>query len=119
MNIVFLLLAAVVQKILQSIAQGLWDGLWATIFQAVAYAEQKWAESGHGAEKKQWAKEQIMAFVNEKAQLSWIQRMLLNMFLDNVIDALVKEINDALGHDWTEAVKGVEKYLNEKIPFIK
>jgi len=119
MNIVLLLLVGVVQKSLQSIAQGLWDGLWATIFQAVAYAEQKWVESGHGAEKKQWAKEQIMAFVNEKAQLSWIQRMLLNMFLDNVIDALVKEINDALGHDWTEAVKGVEKYLNEKIPFIK
>ena len=44
--------------------------------------------------------------------------MLLNMFLDNVIDALVKEINDALGHNWIEAVKGVEKYLNEKIPFI-
>jgi len=118
MNFALLLLVAVVQKIFQSIAQSLWDGLWATIFQAVAYAEQKWAESGHRAEKNRWDKEQIMAFVNENAQLSWIQRMLLNMFLDNVIDALVKEINDALGHNWVEAVKGVEKYLNEKIPFI-
>lgn len=118
MNVVILLLIGVVQRILQGIAQGLWDGLWNAIFQAVAYAEQKWEESGRGAEKKAWAKEQILAYVNQKAQLSWVQRMIFNLFVDNVIDTLVDEINNALGHNWSDAVKEVEKELNEKIPFI-
>lgn len=119
-SIVLAFLAAVVQRFLTRVAQELWDQLWTQIFAAVAEAEQRWVEAGQGAQKRDWAVNTVMTAIEEKiTSLGWIQRMILRLFIGEVVDAIIATVNDELGHDWVEKVKQVERELAAKLPIIE
>jgi len=119
-RVVLAFLAALVQRFLTRVAQELWDQLWAQIFAAVAEAEERWIESGSGAKKKEWAVNAVMSAIEERiSSLGWLQKMILRLFIGEVIDAIIATVNDELGHDWVEKVKQVERDLAARLPVIE
>ena len=102
--VVLLLLAAVIFTILNAKSNGLWNLLRDEILKAVAMAEEKWTESGTGAQKRQWVIDTVTAYVESRVQLSWVQRLMLQSFVGAAADAIVAEVNERLGKKWTERV---------------
>lgn len=112
-------LAALAERFLRRFAQGLWDAMWEEIFRAVAEAEEKWQESGQGQAKKAWVMEQVMRFVDERARLNWLQRLVVQLLVDKAIDAIVATVNEELGQNWVERVKEVKARLAAALPLVE
>ena len=118
MNTFMVFLGALAHRILQGLAQHLWDRLWLALFDFAVEAEQKWKESGKGEEKKEWVMAKMLEFIEDKANLSWIQRQVIGMFVSEIINALVDEFNTQLGKDWGNRVEELQDELAGRIPFI-
>ena len=112
-------LAALAERILQRFVQGLWDALWEEVFRAVAEAEEKWRESGQGKAKKAWVMEQVMKFIDERAKLNWLQRLVVQLLVDKAIDAIVATVNEELGRNWVERVKELKQKLAAALPLVE
>src|SRR5690625_2248364 len=118
-DVVLAFLLGFVQRLLANVAQGLWDEVWEQIVTGVARAEQKWTESGQGAAKKTWVVDTVMEFVLARAELNWLQRQIVKLFVGRAVDAVVQTVNDELGKDWADRVKEFERELAAKVPFIR
>lgn len=114
-GVVFAFLLGLVQRFFTRAAQGLWEGLWEQIFAAVAFAERRWVEAGRGAEKRGWAVQTVMGYLDEKAKLGWLQRMIVKLFVGRVVDAVVDTANAELGQDWVARVQELERNLAQRI----
>lgn len=120
MNKILAFLAALAMRILERFANGLWQELWLWIITRVVEAEQKWIAEGHGAQRKEWVLDQLMQLITERAkELSWLQRQLLWLFLDQILNTLVDTINEELGRDWGRKIDELEDEIAKWIPFIK
>lgn len=101
--------------ILKSLTAALWDSLWAAIFQGVYYAERKWIESGRGKLRQRYVVEKIMAFLEEKKLIKWGTGWLVKIFLEElIVDRILKELNDELGHDWVKKVTDLKLWFETK-----
>lgn len=118
LDFVLVFLGGLVRSLVTRIAQGLWDELWTQIFNGVAYAEERWIESGRGAQKKTWVLDAVMEFIEQRASLNWLQRQIVKLFVGRVIDAIVEVANEELGKDWVDKVKDLERELAERFPLI-
>jgi len=103
--------------VFQKTANHLWDELWAYVFEAVFEAEEKWGKD-NGAKKKEWAMDQIFTWIGETTELNFIQRFVARLIVSNLIDGLLDEFNERMGHDWLEQAKAAKAELEGKIPFI-
>jgi len=112
-------LAALAERILQRFVQGLWDALWEEIFRAVTRAEEEWKASGQGQAKKAWVMEQVMKFVDERAKLNWLERLIVQMFVSKAVDALIATVNEELGHNWVEPVRKLKEKLAAELPLVE
>jgi UDP-galactopyranose mutase len=117
-SILLSFLFGLVKKFFDNLANNVWDNLWEEIVIAVTKAERKWQEEGAGEEKKKWAEEQIMGYIEKEADLNWFERQITKVFISNVIDAVVKSMNDAMGKDWGLQVEKLQKSLEDRLPII-
>lgn len=106
------------QDVLVRMANSMWDALWEQIFLAVAKAERDWEEAGAGAKKKEQVVAEVMAWLDEKAKLSFVQRIIARFLVGHVVDALVAEFNARLGKDWVSKAKEIERKIADLIPVI-
>jgi hypothetical protein len=119
-KVVISVLTKLVNGICESVCQGLWDMTWTEIKNGVVDAEKKWIETTeNGSVKKDFVKEKVMTFIKSKAKLSWTQEQIVLMFLNVVINSIVKEINDNVGKDWGTKVDELKEYLAGILPFVK
>jgi len=120
-NLAVAVLIGFIRNLLESAAQNLWEGLWEEIFKAVVEAEIKWKDEGMGDKKKEFVKDWIIDFLENhpSLDLGWIQQRLVNIFINQVIDAIVDSLNEELGHDWLKRAEEVERNLSGRLFFIK
>lgn len=111
-------LSALVRSFLVNLVQNLWDGLWEEIFIAVAKAESRWDEGGRGEKKKEWVMSEVLSYLDEQANLNFIQRQVARLFVSRVVDAVIETLNESLGKDWVERIRELEGTLADRIPFI-
>lgn len=112
-------LVALAERILTRIANELWQETWRQIIAAVKAAEEMWEESGRGAAKREWVIEQVMGFIESRAKLNWLQKVLVRMFIGEVVDAIIRTVNEELGHDWAKKVAQLERELAARLPVIE
>ena len=108
-------LTCLVRSFLQTGKESLWDNVWEKIFYVVVEAEKKWEESGRGQEKKEWAKDKLLLYINDLVGLNWIQRRVVSLFLSLSIDTLLDTLNENLGKDWLDKVKEFEQKWKDSI----
>ncbi len=108
----------ILEHIFVCTANEVWAGIWEQIVAAVSAAEAKWIEAGRGEAKKAEVVEAVMAWLQSKAQLNWLQGMLARLFVSKAVDAIVVELNDKAGKDWGSKVVELERALAEKLPVI-
>lgn len=114
------LLVAFLAGILHKAANATWDDLWMKIFEGVAEAEKKWeAESGKGSIKRQEVIDFILNWITERRSLNFIESWVVKVLVGNVVDAVVKEINEQLGKDWVSKAKEIELSLTGWLPVIE
>ena len=113
------LLFGFVRSILINTSQILWDSMWEVLFEAIEEAEERWNEDGMGDKKKDFVKDKVMEFIEEKADLNFIYKRAIIIFLDRIIDGIVEAINDELGKDWVNKVGKYQKEMAGKISFIE
>jgi len=118
-NGILAFLWVIVQSVLTRVANEVWDGLWEQIIIAVNEAEAKWEADGRGAAKKAEVVAAVMTFVKAKAELSWLQNMLLNLFVSKAVDAIVTEMNEAAGKGWGAKVAELEQKFANQLPVIE
>ena len=118
-NAFLALLFGFAKSVLTNVSQILWDSMWEILFEAVEEAEKKWTKEGMGQRKKDFVKKKVMTFIEEKANLNFIQKKAISIFLDRMIDGIVEAINDELGKDWVDKVGKYEDELAGKISFIQ
>lgn len=107
-----------VSNVLKRSANSLWDELWEYIFEAVVQAEEKWGDD-NGAAKKEFAMDLIMGWLDENMALNWLQRTAIRLVVSNLLNGLIKEFNNIVGHDWLAKAKEVKEQLGDRIPFIE
>lgn len=117
-SILLSFLFGLVKKFFDNLANNVWDNLWEEVIIAVTKAEKKWEADGAGEKKKEWAEEQIMGYIEKEADLNWFERQITKVFISNVIDAVVKSMNDAMGQDWGLQVEKLQKSLEDRLPII-
>ena len=110
-------LAAFVAAFLQRLVKGLWEELWQEIFKAVVEAEKQWGEKT-GPQKREQVINQILAYIDERAKLTWLQKMIVRMFVAQLVDALVAQVNETLGHDWLAKAQEVKAKLEAALPIV-
>lgn len=113
-------LSKIVSGICENVCQGLWDLAWKEIKNGVVEAEKNYLEmSQSGNIKKEFVKERVLVFIKSKAKLNWTQEQIIVMFLNLVINSIVKEINDNIGKDWGTKVDELKEYLAGILPIVK
>lgn len=96
---------AFLRGVLQRALGVVWEDIWTVILNKVAEAEER-LKSAPGTEKRKAVVEGVQKWVLDRApQLSWLQRTLLNYAVGVIVDSLISELNDELGHDWLEKAK--------------
>lgn len=115
----FALLWMFVENILSSIAQAVWDALWAVMFDAIAEAEKEWEEGDWAKEKKEFVVEKALEYIEDHEKLGWVRKQAVKVFLNIVIDRIIKELNDEIGKDWVEQAKEIEENLDDYFPWIE
>lgn len=103
---------------LTRVANMAWDDLWAKLYELIARAEEFYY-SEEGQKRKQWVLDETMKWMEETLKPSPIQRFILKFAVGILIDALVKSINDTLGHDWVSKAREVEERLADILPVIE
>ncbi len=96
--------------------QGIWDSFWEVMFEAIEYAEEEWPSASQ--KKKEYVEEKVLEFVNERADLNFITRQAVRLFINAMIDNVIEELEETLGEDWVDTVKDYKGDLADKIPFI-
>jgi hypothetical protein len=107
-----------VRPVLEKIAQGLWDEIWEQIIVAIQAAEAKWVEAGRGEAKKADVVATVMAFIESRRKLSWLEEWFVRMFVGKAVDAIIAQINEAAGKDWGQKVAELEQQLADKLPVV-
>jgi len=115
---VYALLFGFVRSVLKSASQAIWEGLWGVLFAAIEEAEERWREEGKGQERKSFVEDKVMSFVQEKADLNFIQRQAVKLFVSKTIDTIVEQLDDELGENWIEKVDEYKQELADMISFI-
>ena len=118
MSAFMVFLAALVKRILQGVAQNLWDRMWGEVFNFAVEAEVRWKEKGKGAEKKEWLLDQTLEFIETRANLSWTQKQLIRLFVGEIVDSIIDELNERIGKDWGDKIEDLRDELAGRIPFI-
>lgn len=108
---------AVLKGILSRAAGLVWEDLWKQVLSYVAEAEWKW-KLGQLQEKKRWVVEQTIGWLSQKVKISGIQKWLLSVILGYVVDAVVGELNEILGHNWVSKVEDVKEDIEVLIPWL-
>lgn len=113
------LLLGLVTSFLKDFAQEVWDGLWEELAKAAVKAEKKWKKAGEGRKKRKFVIKKVMNYINEKTDLSWLEKRIVSLFVGNVVDALIDTLNKNLGKDWGDVVMDIEDNVDNYIPFIE
>jgi len=108
-----------IYPVLEKVAQGLWDEIWEKIIKAVCAAEAKWIEAGRGEAKKAEVVASVMAFIEGKKKLSWLEGYFVRLFVSKAVDAIIAQINESAGKDWGAKVAELEKQLADRLPVIE
>lgn len=108
-----------VYPVIEKIAQGIWDEIWEKIIEAVCAAEAKWIETGRGEAKKADVVATVMAFIEKKKKLSWLEGYFVRLFVSKAVDAIIAQINESAGKDWGAKVAEMEKQLADRLPVIE
>ena len=116
-KLIVALLLGFVQAVLKRTANLLWEDLWEKLFAAIAEVEARFKDDA-GEQKKQWVMERLEEWLKEKVQLNWVQNLLFKMVIGRLIDAIVAELNRAMGHDWIETARQFERQMAEWLPVI-
>lgn len=114
----FALAILFLQDVFAKFVQSSWNELWEHIFEAVVKAEMDWKESGSGAKKKDQVVSEIMAWLQSKVSLSFIQRVIANFIVSKMADALIEAINEKLGHEWIKSAEEFKKKLEDLLPIV-
>lgn len=112
-NIALAFLGALLSKA----ANLVWDDIWAKLYELIAQAETLYYSEA-GLKRKDWVIEQSLIWLDEKLKPSGIQRFILKFALTSLVDALVKSLNDTIGHNWVDKAKEIETRLAGTLPVI-
>ncbi|MCK8827727.1 hypothetical protein MWH25_08215 [Natroniella acetigena] len=114
-NILLGFIASLVKSFLQSTANNLWGETWDIIFESIEEAEKEWDD---GRVKKKYVMDKVMKHIEGQGRFGRIKKFIIKNFISSVIDALIREINQAVGSDWVEKAGVYERRLADRIEFI-
>lgn len=114
-NVFLGFVVSLAKSILESTANNLWGETWEIIFEGIDEAEDKWDD---GKAKKEYVLDKVMELIDKQGRLGRIKKMIVKIFVNIVIDALINNINEEIGHDWSEKAGKYERKLADKIDFI-
>jgi uncharacterized membrane protein len=117
-NVVVAFLVAFVKSLFQDVVNNIWDNMWIQILEGIAIAEQKWKESGQGEKKKKFVMDKVMGYINSEVSLSWLQKKLVKLLLNNVIASIIDVINKNLDKNWIDNVQEIQEELEDSLAFI-
>lgn len=103
----------------ERMAEDIWDDLWEFVFQQVAKVEAELSMPEAGAKRKVAVLDTVTAWVEDRFSINFIQRIVLRYLVSKVIDALVDELNETMGHDWLATAQEAKEKLEERWPFLK
>lgn len=109
---------AVLKGLLQRAAGAVWDDLWAVLIIEAAEAEEKW-KAGIVKDKKATVVTKVLEWLSTKVQIKGLQRWLISLVLGYLVDALIAELNEVLGHDWADRVAEVKDDVTDLIPWLR
>jgi len=104
--------------VLKKAVNNLWDELWEYIFKAVVETEAEWG-SKNGQQKKEWAIDKIMGWLEINVNLNIIQRIAAKLIIGNLINAVIDQFNEYMGHDWLAKAEELKQQLEDKLPIIE
>lgn len=118
MNIALAAGITFLMAILRRTVRRMWDDIWEQVFEAVVQAEEQYGR-GLGQEKKQAVISTVETWVRSRVESwSFIHSMILRYVLSRLIDAVIAQVNEALGHDWLKAAQETKTSLEQAIPFL-
>lgn len=109
-------LSGLALKLLEGLSVAAWDAFWRTVCDAVRDAERKW---NGGTVKKKWVIDHVMQWLEGRERLGFLRRWAVRVFLNRVIDEIVDELNDRVGHDWGTCVADLKALLEGKIRWFR
>jgi hypothetical protein len=114
----FTLLWVYVESLLNKVLDTFWDALWVTLAESAIDAEATWTESGSGANKKAAVVSAIMQAVEARGKLNLIQKKLVSLFVNKLVDILLNELNGTIGKDWGAKVMALKEYWSDRLPIV-
>lgn len=109
---------AILKELLQKAAGAVWDDLWTVLILEAAEAEEKW-KAGIVKDKKATVVAKVLDWLSTKVQIKTIQRWIISLVLGYMVDALIAELNDILGHNWAERVAEVKNDATDLVPWLR
>lgn len=109
--------AKLVEDILKDYANNIWDKIWEEIFKAIIEAEKKWDKATEKIDRKKYVKKWVLDYIEKQtnANLGWIEKMIMQVFVGQAVDTIIKNVNEKMGNDWLKQAKKAEQNLDIKI----
>jgi hypothetical protein len=108
---------AVLKGILGRAAGAVWDDLWAILIRKAAEAEEAW-KAGVVKDRRSWVIDRVLEWIGAKVKINIIQWWIASLILGYLVDSLIGELNDLLGHDWARKVEEVKGDVADLIPWL-
>ncbi len=113
-NIIISVVMSFAIPALKQLGEVLWEAFWDFLYQAMVVAEGQWAESGKGADKKEFVLAQISTWLDSRTKLNGFQKKMVKWLVTFVIDALIKRLNEELDKSWGSKVKSLKAWIESR-----
>ena len=93
------------------------NAIWASFYELALQAEIRWEESGQGEAKKKWVKKKIKENLKARGLLKWYNSYAFSIFIDTILDDIIRDFNRALGRDWKQHLEAARMRMRGKFFF--